>query len=160
MMDKTESASSNSERHRIYFRQPQRVPPFDTAFVRASDTTSLKLLLSAAPEHCQIILFTDGTGTAYAMKRLFKRKFLLNSQALQLDLPTITLTGQVVYQFVRGGSVRDKLSRYFCAGPSYLHELAQTSVESDVLDMFCLGLDFHTVLRARERGRSIVFTEE
>lgn len=159
-MDKSESARSNSERHRIFFRQPQRVPPFDTAFVRASDRASLKLLLSAAPEHCQIILFTDGCGIAYAMKRLFKRKFLLNSQALQLDLHTITLTGQVVFQFVRGGSIRPRLGRYFCAGPSYLHELAQTSVESDVIDMFCLGLSFHQVMVERARGRSIVFAEE
>jgi len=156
--------SPNNARHRIFFKQPKRVPPFDTAFVRSSNKEGLKVLLSAAPEHCQIILFTDGLGAAYALKRLFKRNFKLYSQAPQLDLRTITFTGQVVFQFVRGGAVVDPLARYFCAGESYLHELAQTTkiaqVETDTIDMFCCGLGFHKALRERGRGRSLVFAEE
>ncbi|QZE56207.1 hypothetical protein pEaSNUABM40_00010 [Erwinia phage pEa_SNUABM_40] len=157
-------ASPNNERHRIFYKQPKRVPPFDTAFVRSSNREGLKVLLSAAPEHCQIILFTDGPGAAYAMKRLFKRNFKLCSQALQLDLRTLTFTGQVVFQFVRGGAMLDPLARYFCAGDSYLHELAQTNkgieFETDTIDMFCCGIGFHRALRERGRGRSLVFAEE
>lgn len=161
MMENTQGDSSpDSARHRIFYKQPKRVPPFDTAFVRSSNKECLKLLLSAAPEHCQIILFTDGPGAAYALKRLFKRNFKLCSQALQFDLPTLTFTGQVVFQFVRGGSMREPFARYFCAGESFLHELSQTTIESDVLDMFCLGVGFHKALLARGRGRSVVFAEE
>ncbi|QZE58567.1 hypothetical protein pEaSNUABM28_00010 [Erwinia phage pEa_SNUABM_28] len=164
MENSTADESPNSARHRIFFKQPKRVPPFDTAFVRSSNREGLKVLLSAAPEHCQIILFSDGLGIAYAMKRLFKRNFKLCSQALQFDLRTLTFTGQVVYQFTRGGGVYDPLARYFCAGDSHLHELAQTTkiaeTETDTIDMFCCGLAFHRVLLERGRGRSIVFAEE
>ena len=156
----TDACPDNVRRHRIFFKRPKAVPPFDTAFVRASDTASLKLLLKAAPEHCQIILFTDGTGAAYALQRLYKRNYRLNSQALQLDLRTITFTGQIVMQFVKGGSMREPLARYFCAGESYIHEASQTNGESDTLDMFCCGVGFHEVMRRRGRGRSIVFAEE
>lgn len=152
--------SPDSARHRIFYRQPKRIPPFDTAFVRSSDKDSLKLVLSAAPEHCQIILFTDGPGVAYAFKRLFKRNFRLTSSALQLDLRTITLTGTVVYQFVRGDSIRQPFSRYFCAGVSYLHELNHSPFDGDTIDLFCLGPRFHEALRERGKGRSIVFAEE
>lgn len=156
-----EEQSSDSARHRIFFRQPKRVPSFDTAFINASHKEGMKLLLSAAPEHCQIIVFTNGIGAAYAMKRLFKRNFHLNSFALQYDLRTLTFTGQVAYQFVCGGSVRDPLSRYFCAGDSYLHEMGQSTPGSeDVIDMFCLGQKFHDALAKRGRGRSLVFAEE
>lgn len=165
MEELSTGASPDSVRqHRIFYKRPKQVPPFDTAFVRSSDKDSLKLLLSAAPEHCQIIMFTDGPGAAYALRLLFKRKFRLCSQALQLDLRTITFTGQVVMQFVRGGSVREPLARYFCAGESYLHELASTSklneADADVIDLFCCGIGFHEVLRRRGRGRSLVFAEE
>ncbi|UAW96498.1 hypothetical protein pEaSNUABM22_00010 [Erwinia phage pEa_SNUABM_22] len=164
MENSTADESPNSARHRIFFKQPKRVPPFDTAFVRSSNREGLKVLLSAAPEHCQIILFSDGLGIASAMKRLFKRNFKLCSQALQFDLRTLTFTGQVVYQFTRGGGVYDPLARYFCAGDSHLHELAQTTkiaeTETDTIDMFCCGLAFHRVLLERGRGRSIVFAEE
>lgn len=164
MDENTVDESPNSARHRIFFKQPKRVPPFDTAFIRSSNKEGLKVLLSAAPEHCQIILFTDGPGAAYAMKRLFKRNFKLCSQALQLDLRTLAFTGQVVYQFTRGGALYDPLARYFCAGESYLHELAQTtklgSSETDTIDLFCCGLAFHRVLLERGRGRSLVFAEE
>ena len=163
-MEDTVDESPNNARHRIFFKQPKRVPPFDTAFIRSSHKEGLKVLLSAAPEHCQIILFTDGPGIAYAMKRLFKRNFKLCSQALQLDLKTLSFTGQVVYQFTRGGALYDPLARYFCSGESYLHELAQTtklgSSETDTIDLFCCGLAFHRVLLERGRGRSLVFAEE
>lgn len=160
-----DESPNNVRQHRIFFKRPKKVPPFDTAFVRSSDKDSLKLLLSAAPEHCQIIMFTDGIGAAYATRLLFKRKFRLCSQSLQLDLRTITFTGQVVMQFIRGGSVREPIARYFCAGESYLHELAQTSKlneadSDDVIDLFCCGVAFHEALRKRGRGRSIVFAEE
>lgn len=163
-MFETTEDTNKIAKHRIFYKRPKRVPPFDTAFVRSSDKEGLKVLLSASPEHCQIILFTDGVGAAYALKRLFKRNFKLNSQALQLDLRSIELTGQVVYQFVRGDGLYEPLARYFCLGDSALHELAQTfrlgQIDTDTIDMFCCGMNFHKALVNRGLGRSLVFTEE
>lgn len=160
MMENTDGETPNNARHRIFFKQPKRVPPFDLAFVQSSHKDGLKLLLSAAPEHCTIILFSNGPGAAYAIRHLFKRKFRLNSFALQLDLHDIELTGYVAYQFVRGDVLEQSMSRYFCSGSSFLHEISFAGPEDNVIDMFCLGPRFHDAMMCRGKGKSLVFAEE
>lgn len=148
----------DNERHRIYAGKPQRIPPFDSAFVCLHDRAALKLLVKAAPESCHIVTLSDGIGAAYAMKLLHKRNFRLRSISLEFDLSTLWPTGRIVHLFTRGDEDYTPLSRYFCRGNAMLHELSQA--RGNVLDMFCFGAAFHAVLKQRDRGKSIVFVEE
>lgn len=142
----------------MFTAMPQRVPPFDSAFVDMHNRAALKVLVKAAPDDCHIVAFTDGTGAAYAMKLLHKRNFKLRCISLELDLSSLCFTGRIAYQFTRGQYVHTPLSRYFCRGDNMLHELAQC--QGNVIDMFCLGPEFHALLKKRERGKSLVFVEE
>lgn len=148
----------NNVRHRIYAGRPQRLPPFDSAFVQLHDRGALKLLVKAAPESCQLVTITDGVGAAYALKLLHKRNFKLRGTSLELDLHSLTFSGRVFHLFVRGAFEHTEFSRYFCRGQSMLHELAAS--QGNVIDMFCFGPEFHTQLKQRNRGKSIVFLEE
>lgn len=138
--------------------RPQRVPPFDSAFVNLHDRAALKLLVKAAPDVCSIVTFTDGIGAAYALQLLHKRNFKLRCTSLEFDIHTIVPTGRVVHLFTRGLLDYLPLSRYFARGESMLHELSQS--KGNVIDMFCLGPEFHNAIKQRDKGKSLVFVEE
>lgn len=152
--------TDNVRRHRIFYgRVPKSVPPFDSAFVCSGNKAGLKLLLAAAPENCSIAVFSDGTRAAYALSLLYKRKFKLHALSIEVICSDLSYTGRVIWLFTRGTS-EFRLSPLFIRGDSMLHELSIT--KGDVIDMFCLGPNFHKIMveRNKPENRSLVFAEE
>ncbi|AXG66734.1 hypothetical protein HOU08_gp008 [Dickeya phage vB_DsoM_JA29] len=149
---------SNNERHRLICSVPESLPPFDSALIDLDKKGMLKLLLSAAPDVCQIVtLSSPKTPLAKYFPMLFRKKFRCVS--FSLEFPNdLLLSGRVVHLFVRNKPFTT-LSPLFYRGSSCLHELSQCS--GRVIDLYVGGLKFHEALKERYGIKeSIVFMEE
>ncbi|AXG66411.1 hypothetical protein JA13_008 [Dickeya phage vB_DsoM_JA13] len=150
---------SNKGRHQLICRLPESLPPFDSALIDLDKKGMLKLLLSAAPDVCQIVTLSSAkTPLAKYFPMLFRKKFRCIN--FSLEFPNdLLLSGRVVHLFVRNKPLFTALSPLFYRGSSCLHELSQCS--GRVIDLYVGGLTLHEALKERIGIKeSIVFMEE
>lgn len=151
--------NSNSERHRLCYSVPERLPPFDSALVDLDKKGMLKLLLNVAPDACQIVtVSSEKTPLAKYFPMLFRKKFRCINFSIELPNDLIA-SGRIFHLFVRKAPF-EPLSPLFYRGVSCLHELSQS--HGSVIDLYVGGLNFHKALK--ERGdrfeESLVVMEE
>lgn len=149
---------SENERHRLLYSVPKCLPPFDCALVDLDKKGMLKLLLSVAPDSCQILTVSSSkTPLAKYFPMLLKRNFRWKGYSLEFPNDLI-LSGRVVNLFVRRKEY-NSLSPLFFRGESCLHEMSQA--KGTVIDLYFGGLAFHKSLQDRLSVlKSIVVLEE
>lgn len=150
--------NSNSVRHRLCFSVPKSLPPFDCALIDLDKKGMLKLLLSVAPESCQILTVSSSeTRLAKLFPMLFQKKFRCKSLSLEYS-NELVFTGRVFHLFVRKKPF-ESLSPLFFRGASCLHELSQS--HGTVIDLYVGGMNFHNALQDRLKIKeSVVVLEE
>lgn len=149
--------TENNVRHRIFFRVPKCLPPFDSAIVNLDKKGMLKLLLNAAPKSCTILTFSSHvTPLAKYFNALHKKNFVCASFSLEFS-NDLCFTGRMIHLFVRRKEWNE-LSNVFYKGDSFLHE--RNAIAGNTIDLYCGGQKFHDILKEVDRGKSLVFSEE